>query len=201
MDIKEYFDEVQEYVKQNIQNPEEIDSIIKELEKDNLQAVVNQDFNNNVSIEECAEKIIKTASVQGGIDMNEPDKLDGERGLNTMERRIYNFNEFVNEGQYRDDVKYLLGVLNGKYKNMIEHIMPYKTKTDKKLEIMFNSLPELNMPESMKKQLENLEKKWDQSSENLDWSGNGIHIIKVAKMILQNKSIGLDKIVDIEFNR
>jgi len=105
MDIKEYFDDVQEYIKQNIQNPEEIDSIIKELEKDNLQAVVNQDFNNNVSIEECAEKIIKTASVQGGIDMNEPDKLDGERALNTMERRIYNFNEFVNEGQYRDDVK------------------------------------------------------------------------------------------------
>jgi len=103
MDVSEYFDAVQEYVKVNIQNPDELDSIIKEMEKDNLQAVINQDFNNvtngdyESSIAESGEKILKSANIKGGVDMNEPVKLDGDRGLNTMERRIYNFTDFMNE--------------------------------------------------------------------------------------------------------
>ena len=103
MDVSEYFDAVQEYVKANIQNPDELDSIIKEMEKDNLQAVINQDFNNvnngdyEKAIVDSGEKILKSAGIKGGIDMNEPVKLDGDRGMNTMERRIYNFTDFMNE--------------------------------------------------------------------------------------------------------
>lgn len=97
MNIDEYFDNVQEYVKSNIQNPEELDSIIKEMEKDNLQAVVNQDFNSNISIEECGDKILKSAEIKGGVDVTEPDKLDGERSENTMERKVLNFTDFINE--------------------------------------------------------------------------------------------------------
>jgi hypothetical protein len=105
MDVNEYFDRVQEYVKSNIQNPDELDSIIKEMEKDNLQAVINQDFNNvnngdyEKAINDSGEKILKSAGIKGGVDMNEPVKLDGDRGLNTMERKVLNFIDFVNENK------------------------------------------------------------------------------------------------------
>lgn len=99
MNINEYFEDVQEYIKSNIQNPEEINSIIKEMEKDNLQSIVNQDFYSGISIEECGDKILKNTKIKSVIDINEPDKLDGDRALNTMERKILKFNNFINENR------------------------------------------------------------------------------------------------------
>ena len=99
MNVEEYFDQIQEYIKSNIENPSELDSIIKNLQKDQLQAVVNQDFNNNVSIEDCAEKILnqKTNPEQTQNVDNAPNVMMGDRGSNTMERKVLKFNDFVNE--------------------------------------------------------------------------------------------------------
>jgi hypothetical protein len=121
MDVSEYFDAVQEYVKANIQNPEELDSIIKEMEKDNLQAVINQDFNNvngdyEKAIAESGEKILKSANIKGGVDMNEPVKLDGDRALNTMERKVLNFTDFVNENKKEVNLR----ELNKKIDNLLD---------------------------------------------------------------------------------
>ena len=99
MNIEEYFNEIQEYVKQNIDDKEQIDNIVHSLEKDNIQAVVNQDFNNNVSIEECGEKILKHMNLTQLHTEDEPNQIVGERGLNTMERKIMNFKDFVNESK------------------------------------------------------------------------------------------------------
>jgi len=96
MNLNDYFNEVQEYVKQNIEMSAESDAIIKSLEKDNIQAVVNQDFNNHVSIEECGEKIIKQLDVQNNqIEQHEPNQIAGERGINTMEKNVVNFADFL----------------------------------------------------------------------------------------------------------
>lgn len=99
MDINEYFESVQEYIKSNLQNPEELDSIIKKIEKDNIQAIINQDFNSDISIEECGDKILKISDISdiSDIELNEPNKLDGYRNENTMERKIMNFTDFINE--------------------------------------------------------------------------------------------------------
>ena len=101
---QEYFDAVQKFIlDNNTENLSEsdIDIKIKSLEEDNLQAVINQDFNDSVSVEDCASKVIEmlntnTASSEDVIN-KAPDQLDGDRGLNTMERKIMNFNEFLNE--------------------------------------------------------------------------------------------------------
>jgi len=96
MNLNDYFNEVQEYVKQNIEMSAENDAIIKSLEKDNIQAVVNQDFNNNVSIEECGEKVIKQMDLQNQqIDQVQPNQIAGERGINTMEKNVVNFADFM----------------------------------------------------------------------------------------------------------
>jgi hypothetical protein len=99
MNIEEYFNEIQEYVKQNIDDKEQIDNIVHSLEKDNIQAVVNQDFNNGVSIEECGEKVLKQMNLTQLHTEDEPNQIAGERGLNTMERKIMNFKDFVNESK------------------------------------------------------------------------------------------------------
>ena len=96
MDVQEYFNEIQEFVKQNIDDSSQIEAIIKSLEDDNIQAVINQDFNNKISIEECGEKVLNQMD---NIDIThlEPNTIVGDRGSNTMERRVFNFSDFINE--------------------------------------------------------------------------------------------------------
>lgn len=104
MDIKKYFKEVQRYIK-NISSMKkfEINNIIKTLENDNIQALVNQCFNNDESIENCTDKIIElydNSTPQSRDDINkEPDRLAGDRGENTMESKILKYNDFIN-GKY-----------------------------------------------------------------------------------------------------
>jgi len=93
MNIDEYFNEIQEYIKQNIDDKSQIDSIIKYLDDDNIQATVNQDYNNQISIEESAEKILKNIDNQK-VENIEPNILSGERGENTMEGMIIKFKDF-----------------------------------------------------------------------------------------------------------
>ncbi len=105
MTIDEYFNEIQEFIKTKIEQPNELDLIIKELDKDNIQAVVNQDYNDNVSIEDCAEKLLKATEVKGGIDVTEAPVLDGDRALNTMERKVLSYKDFLNENKKDDKGK------------------------------------------------------------------------------------------------
>ena len=94
MTIDEYFDEIQEYVKQNIEDKSQIDEIVKVLDRDNIQANVNQDYNNNVSIEESGAKVIKQLDNQDPtIQQPQPDELAGERGMNTLEN-VISFKDF-----------------------------------------------------------------------------------------------------------
>ena len=94
MTIDEYFNEVQEYVKQNIEDKSQIDEIIKVLNRDNIQANVNQDYNNKVSIEECGEKILKQLENQDYSNQQpHSNELAGERGMNTMEN-VISFSDF-----------------------------------------------------------------------------------------------------------
>ena len=97
MNVEEYFNEIQDYVKNNLDNPSQLDQIITHLQKDNVQAIVNQDYNNQISIEECGDKVLKSIDVQI-VDQPEPVAIEGERGMNTMERKVMNYTDFINEG-------------------------------------------------------------------------------------------------------
>ena len=44
MDIKEYFDEIQNYIKNNSEHPENIDSLIKSLSKDQIRKRTYQEY-------------------------------------------------------------------------------------------------------------------------------------------------------------
>jgi hypothetical protein len=94
-----YFDNIQDYIKNTIDIKEnELENVIKKLENDNIQSVINKDFHDNVTIEDCAEKIIKMIENAENIsDVIEPNQIEGERALNTMEKRILNYNDFINE--------------------------------------------------------------------------------------------------------
>ena len=101
MKLEEYFDSVQEYVKQNLEDASQIDAIVKQLNRDNIQAVINQDYNSNVSVEESGEKMLKQMNFdQVEEDLPIPNEIGGERGMNTMERNVYDFTDFmINESK------------------------------------------------------------------------------------------------------
>ena len=118
MDVIEYFDSSQEYIKKRLDSDPELNSdssqinkIVQDLDRDNIQAQVNQDFNNKdkktnktISVEEEGEKMIKHHKNldKNGIadDLDIPNELDGERGMNTMERNVYDFTDFmINESK------------------------------------------------------------------------------------------------------
>lgn len=103
MNINDYFNEIQEYIKKTVKNSTEVNDIVKELNKDNLQAIINQDFNNNISVEECAKKLLNSLKIKI-IDENEPNHIDGERALNKMERKLMKYSEFVNENSFVSDI-------------------------------------------------------------------------------------------------
>jgi len=123
MNISEYFNEVQEYIKQNIDDASQVDEIVRALNQDdNIQAIVNQSFNNNETIAECGDKLLSTDT--GTVVPDQPDQLGGDRGMNTMERKIMKFYSFVNEqkdnkfdymllGRLQSDCEYFLGNGNG----------------------------------------------------------------------------------------
>jgi len=100
MDISTYFEQIQEYIKNNLNTPSEINDVIKELNKDNIMPIVNQDFNNGVSIEECGEKLLKSLNIRILDDKTDSDHINGDRVLNKMERKVLKYSEFVNEAKH-----------------------------------------------------------------------------------------------------
>jgi len=93
-EINSYFDEVQEYIKNNYDISE--DDLEKHIRLEfNQQAQINQDFYNNVDVEEIAKKIV--ASLENGTQIDnepEPNLLDDNE---MRERRVLKYTDFLNE--------------------------------------------------------------------------------------------------------
>lgn len=97
MSIDDYFQKIQEWIKDKLEDKSQIDNVVKYLNKDNIQSIVNQDFHNDVSVEDCAEKLLDNYKEQGEIQDVAPNTLGGDRGSNKMEKRIMKYTEFINE--------------------------------------------------------------------------------------------------------
>lgn len=102
MKIEEYFDEVQNIIK-TLDKTNNIKDIVKKLNSDNIQSIVNQNFNSKVSAEETAKSLYDAISKES-VDQTTPDTLSGDRTMNTMERRVMNYKTFINENSYRNEV-------------------------------------------------------------------------------------------------
>jgi len=110
--IGKFFNAVQDFIIKNYDIDEnELEQFIeKELNGDGIMPVTNQEFfKDSSNVEGVAEKIMKTINAvddnnksldsQNMQNQPEPIAMGGERGENTMERRIYNFKDFVNESK------------------------------------------------------------------------------------------------------
>lgn len=97
MNINEYFEEVQNCLKNRLQNPNELDTLIKNLKKDNIQAVINKNFNNGLTVEECANDILEMIYIEDDSTSEEPNQIVGDRGMNKLEKKIMNYFNFINE--------------------------------------------------------------------------------------------------------
>lgn len=144
MNINDYFNEIQEYIKKTVENSTEVNDIVKELNKDNLQAVINQDFNNNISVEECAKKLLNSLKIKV-IDENEPNHIDGERALNKMERKLMKYSEFVNENRSQDENEISL------IKNILIDFEPFIMREGDKIVIKFDKVSDTKKSELLLK--------------------------------------------------
>lgn len=94
-DIHQYFDEIQEYIKTKIDNKEELNNLINLMNKNNIQSIVNQNFSSKKSIEETGDTIIKMIDSRTMPEENAEKPLDGERSMNSMENKLFKYQEFV----------------------------------------------------------------------------------------------------------
>jgi len=93
-DIDDFFNQVQDYIKNNYDVKE--DELEKHIQDEfNQQAQINQDFYSNESVEDVAEKIVKSMENGTQID-NEPDPNPLENN-EMRERIVMDFNGFLNE--------------------------------------------------------------------------------------------------------
>ena len=128
MKIDEYFDSVQEYIKTQIEDKTQVDSIVQQLDRDNIQAVINQDFNSGISVEESGDKMLKQMDfTSSASDIKDFNPLIGERGENTLERNIYTFSDFlINESKKEGKT---IMVMTGTPKYDMLNIEPAKKRT------------------------------------------------------------------------
>ena len=95
MDINAYFDELKTMVATELGLADAGDELLK-LKDDNVQLVINQNFNAGVPVEELCDIV---CDMIGDAPLETPveNPLSGDRSMNRMEGRIMNFNEFLNE--------------------------------------------------------------------------------------------------------
>lgn len=100
MDIKEYFNEIQEYIKSEIGDDSEntIKLVMDKMNDNNVQALVNQAYNDKKPVEEIGQELVNSIDV-GTMDKSTPDTLKGDRTLNTQESRVMNYKSFLNENK------------------------------------------------------------------------------------------------------
>lgn len=90
--MNDYWDTVQNYIKDKIED-DNITNIIKSLNKDNLQAIIHQKFNQKISVEECAEELL-TMFKKNNVPSDASNALVGDRSMNTLENKILRFKDF-----------------------------------------------------------------------------------------------------------
>lgn len=109
MNIETYFNEIQEYIKKKSQNTNldinvdiNLDLNLEFVKDENIQAIINQEYNKKTSIEDCGEMILKIVdlSTKNNKVLDNPDNPDSsnvDQIVNTMERKILNFSDYINE--------------------------------------------------------------------------------------------------------
>ena len=95
MNIDIYFNYIKNYIKTKIDDPNNIDNLLLSLKNNNIQLLINQCYNDNNDIEECGDKILSLLNNDIDINNYNDNELNGIRSLNTMERKILNFNNFI----------------------------------------------------------------------------------------------------------
>ncbi|MCK9415421.1 hypothetical protein M0Q97_02035 [Candidatus Dojkabacteria bacterium] len=99
--MNEYFNNIQDFIKNNTTDSNyDVDEVIKSLKNNNIQAVINQCYHQQDSVEDCVEKILKMLpSNPTDTDMinQSSNHLTGDRGSNTMERKILKYDAFIRE--------------------------------------------------------------------------------------------------------
>jgi hypothetical protein len=104
--IEQYFNEIQNYIKNNYKN---LDINYNDLKKYNIQAIINQCYSNNEYVEDAVERIIKLfKNKKVDINSEHENGLKGERSANKLENKILRFDEFLNENydEELDDIYY-----------------------------------------------------------------------------------------------
>jgi len=121
MTVDQYFDKVQDYMKEVLKDEELAKNIIVQpiggtnqaltgIQKE-IYDLVGDNARKGTSIKETADEIIKRyknkAIINNDQKVNnlnqgmesEPNQLMGDRGTNQLEKKIMNFNEFINENR------------------------------------------------------------------------------------------------------
>ena len=93
MNIEEFFDQVQELVKTKLEHPDDIKKVVEYLNDDNIQAVINQNFNSKKTVEETADAVYDSYTKGVKSEVVAKNKFQGDRSENTMEN-VISFNEF-----------------------------------------------------------------------------------------------------------
>lgn len=123
MNIEKYFNDVQEKIKELVVKNRKVDqNNVEDYNTDlmsqepniqkTIKKMVDENFKSNVDVIKTAQQIIdkyfnhpvvnndqKIPNLNQGIQ-DTPNGLSGDRGMNTMERKIMNFGQFVNENNY-----------------------------------------------------------------------------------------------------
>ena len=99
MDIEQYFNQIQEYIKQNIDDKNNINHLLKTIKANNIQAIINQNFNNKIDFKETGDQILDILNNKNDFkDDHNADVLKGERDMNTLEKQNFKhlktFNRF-----------------------------------------------------------------------------------------------------------
>lgn len=92
MTIDEYNDSVQNYLRGNYDI--DFESNLYKLNLNNIQSIINQDFNSKTDIVDCAKKIKDILESDGNSEEDVPNEIFGDRALNTLEKVITNFKSF-----------------------------------------------------------------------------------------------------------
>ena len=120
MTPEQYFDAVQESIKKIVVEDYNVkQDVVEQFVQDmmcqqpglqlKIKGIVENNLNSGISVDTTAQSLIdkyfnhpvvnndnKISNLNQGVD-DVPNKMDGDRGMNTMEKKVFNFKHFVTE--------------------------------------------------------------------------------------------------------
>ena len=120
MTPEQYFDAVQESIKKIVVEDYNVkQDVVEQFVQDmmcqqpglqlKIKGIVENNLNSGISVDTTAQSLIdkyfnhpvvnndnKISNLNQGVD-DVPNKMDGDRGMNTMEKKVFNFKQFVTE--------------------------------------------------------------------------------------------------------